>query len=199
MRAWLGLALALGCGSLPFASWLDEFADTAHLVAHEAAWWALVAAMLAYVRRVERRPLASIGLRRPGLAELAIGVAAGLALVVVLGAIYLAVAGDEAQLEGLLATPAWWRAISVVRAAISEEILFRGYAVERTLERTRSRAAAVALPCMVFALAHVEPWGWSHVIVAGTGGLLFALLYLWRRNLWVSIVAHLIVDGIAMI
>jgi membrane protease YdiL (CAAX protease family) len=37
------------------------------------------------------------------------------------------------------------------------------------------------------------------VLVAGFGGLLFTLLYLWRRNLWVNIIAHAIVDGVAIL
>ena len=63
--ALVGLALTLGLGSLPYPVWDDEFADTAHLVFNEVIYWTLVVATLVYVIVVERRPLASIGLRRP--------------------------------------------------------------------------------------------------------------------------------------
>jgi membrane protease YdiL (CAAX protease family) len=198
VRTRLGLVLVLVLGSAPYASWLDEFAGTTNLIAHEAVWWLLVVAVLACVRGIERRSLASIGLRTPRVVDLAIGVVAGLAIVVALGAIYAVLVGDQPELEQLVATPLWWRAISVVRAAVAEEVLFRGYAIERSFELTRSRVGAVLLPCVVFAAAHVAPWGWRHVIVAGTGGLLFSALYMWRRNLWVAIIAHAIVDGIAV-
>jgi membrane protease YdiL (CAAX protease family) len=99
----------------------------------------------------------------------------------------------------LLATPFWWRFISVIRAAVAEEILFRGYALERLQELTGSLHLAAGLSWMVFTLEHVGPWQRSHLLIAGFGGVVLTLLYLWRRNLWVNIIAHLIVDGAAVL
>jgi membrane protease YdiL (CAAX protease family) len=55
------------------------------------------------------------------------------------------------------------------------------------------------VPLVSFMLAHVGPWGWSHAIVAGFGGAMLAGLYLWRRNLWVSILAHCLIDGVGVL
>jgi membrane protease YdiL (CAAX protease family) len=90
-----------------------------------------------------------------------------------------------------------WLAISVVRAGVSEEVLFRGYPIERLRELSGSRALASLLPLLLFPLAHVGPWGWAHMLVAGIGGAALTLLYLWRRNVWANILAHCIVDGVA--
>lgn len=203
-----GLILAMGFAWLPLGRWIDEFAGTAHLVAYEIAWWLAVTALVLYVRKVERRPLASVGLRRPFAWNVALGFAAGVAITFVLGVLYLAVlpalhlndgvAGtDNARL--LSATPLWWRLISTVRAGVSEEIMFRGYAMERIEELTGSRAVAVLVSCAVFTLAHVSAWGWSHEIVVAAGGLAFSALYLWRRNLWANMVAHCVVDAVSVL
>jgi uncharacterized protein len=75
------------------------------------------------------------------------------------------------------------------------EVLFRGYAVERLEELTGNLNLAAISSCAVFAFAHVGPWGWAHLLIAGFGGGVLTALYLWRRNLWVNIIAHFIVDG----
>lgn len=203
-----GLILAMGFAWLPLGRWIDEFADTTHLVLYEIAWWSAVAAVLFYVTKLERRPLASIGLRRLNARAIGLGVAAGVAVTIFLGMLYLVVlpalhlddkvaSTDNARL--LSATPLWWRLISSVRAGVSEEIMFRGYAMERIEEWTGSRTVAVLVSCAVFTLAHVSAWGWSHEIVVAAGGLAFSALYLWRRNLWMNIVAHCVVDTLSVL
>ena len=78
----IGLALTLGAGSLPWPVWDHEFADNVHLLGNEAIYWVLVVATVFYVLRVERLPLASIGLRRPGFADGLIGIAFAVATIV---------------------------------------------------------------------------------------------------------------------
>lgn len=199
----LGLVLTLGVGSLPFPAWDNELKDVAHMLGNEAIYWALVGATLAYVVFVEKRALSSIGLRRPPIRDLLLGSAfaaaiiAGLAVLclLVLPALHL---GEDQAVGALTAAPAWWLAISVVRAGVSEEVLFRGYPIERLLSLTGSRGVAALLPLALFALAHVGSWGWTHIIVAAFGGAMLTWLYFWKRNLWVNIVAHIVVDGVAL-
>lgn len=201
---WIGLAVALGFPCLPVTKWVNEFAGVGHLVGYEGIWWAVVGFLLAYVRLVERRPLSSLGFRHVTRADLAVAVAAAVAMVVGLGAIYFAVfpwlgVHEEGQIGKLLATPLWWRLISVVRAAVGEEVLFRGYAFERLAGLSGSRGVAACVSCAVFAAAHVGPWGWGHLLIAGFGGAMLTALYVWRRNLWVNIIAHALVDGVAVV
>jgi uncharacterized protein len=211
-RKWwvtlVGLALALGVASLPIGDWDHEFAGVGHLVGNEAIWWIYVAAMLWYVRNVEHRPLSSIGFRTPSIGNIAIGLCAGLLITAVLGAMYFIVlpalhlsdsVASSANAGALMATPFWWRFISTLRAAVAEEVLFRGYAIERMEELSGSRTAAVVVSCAIFTFAHVSSWGWSHELFVAVGGLAFSLLYLWRRNLWVNILAHFIVDAVSVL
>jgi uncharacterized protein len=84
----LGLALTLGCGSLPYPVWDHEFAGTSHMVANELIYWGLVALTLAYVLIAEKRPLASIGFRKPGVRDCLIAVAAAAVIISALAIIY---------------------------------------------------------------------------------------------------------------
>jgi uncharacterized protein len=211
-RTWwatiTGLILTLGVASLPIGDWDHELANVAHLVGNEAIWWTYVIVVLLYVRCVEKRPLSSIGFRKLDIKSAIIGIASGIMAISLLGTMYFVVlpalhlydnAGGTPTGNALLATPFWWRFISTVRAAVSEEILFRGYAMERIQELTASRTLAVLLPCTIFTLDHVPAWGWSHELIVAVAGLGFSLLYLWRRNLLVNIIAHFMVDAISVL
>jgi membrane protease YdiL (CAAX protease family) len=50
-----------------------------------------------------------------------------------------------------------------------------------------------------FTYAHLSYWGWSHLIVAGFGGLVLTGLYLWRRDLVSNMVAHFLTDAIGFL
>lgn len=203
-RPWLtgiaGLLLALGGIALPFGTWDHAFASTGHMAANELVYWGLVAAVLCYVVRIERRPLTSIGFTAPGRRDILVALATGILIIALLGVIYLvvfpALHWDETrQLQTLTVAPFWLRFISVVRAAVAEEILFRGYAIERVQELTGSRSAAGVFTWAVFTLEHLSYWGWHHLLVAGAAGAMLTLLYLWRRNLWGNMLAHFMVDA----
>jgi membrane protease YdiL (CAAX protease family) len=204
MLALGGLLLALGGISLPYGTWDNALASQANMVANEFVTWALVTAVLVYVTRIERRPLASIGFTRPSAADLGLATAAGVAIVLMLGVLYLVVfpklGWDETrQFQPLMAVPFWLRLVTVIRAAVSEEILFRGYALGRTEELTGSRAVAGLFTWGVFTIDHLGYWGWHHLIIAGLAGAVLTLFYLWRGNLWANILAHFIIDAVGFL
>ncbi len=196
----IGLLLALGAIALPFGTWDHAFASIGHMASNELVYWGLVAAVLGYVVWIERRPLSSIGFSMPDRRDMMVAFAAGIVLIALMGLLYLvvfpALHWDEAQeLRKLLVVPFWLRFISVVRAAVSEEILFRGYAIERMQELTGSRVVAGLFTWAIFTVEHFSYWGWHHLLVAGAGGAVLTFLYLWRRNLWGNMLAHFMVDA----
>lgn len=200
----VGLLLALGLFSLPFGSWMHYSASLPGRVGYELAVWTWVAAMLLYVRLVERRPLSSIGFRALGVKDGTISMVAGILILASLALIYYVVFpalhwSESGQVASVLALPYWLNVLIVVRAAVSEEILFRGYPIERLQELTGSRLIAGVVPCAVFTFDHVGFWGWHHIFIAGTAGAALTLLYLWRRNIWVNMLAHFIVDAAAFL
>jgi membrane protease YdiL (CAAX protease family) len=196
----IGLLLALG---LPFCHLGDlgrKYSGLGPLFGGEVLWWILFAVVLLYVLFVERLPLSSLGFRRPGLADIAIAVGAGIVAVVGIGLIFVFVLPAlhldvTRQMNSMLQAPFWFRVLIVTRAAIAEETLFRGYGIERIEEATGSRLLAAAATWALFTAAHLSSWGLGSLIVAGFGGLVLTLLYLWRRNLWVNIIAHWLADA----
>jgi membrane protease YdiL (CAAX protease family) len=199
----IGVVFALGFANLPISRWMDEFASTSHLVAHEVVWWAAVGAVLAWVALAERRALSSIGFRAVRKTDPFLALAGAIVMIAGLAFIYYVVfprlgVSESREVDRLVATPLWWRIVSVVRAGVSEEVMFRGYAIERGRELTGSVGLASAVSWAVFTVAHVGPWGWGHLLIAGYGGLVLTALYLWRKNLWVNILAHVIVDAVAV-
>ena len=102
-------------------------------------------------------------------------------------------------MASVLSLPYWLNVLIVVRAAVAEEILFRGYPIERLEEISSSRAVAGIVTCTVFTLDHVGFWGWHHIFVAGAAGSALTLLYFWRRNIFVNMLAHFIVDAVAFL
>jgi membrane protease YdiL (CAAX protease family) len=202
--ALIGVLFALGFPSIPISRFFDEFANTRTLIGYELIWWAAVFALLTWVRFAEREPLSSIGFRRPRVKNVALGVATGIVslagLATILYVIFPALHINETQsIDQVMTMPLWWRWITVIRAAVGEEVLFRGFAIERLQRLTGSARLAGIISCVIFTILHVGYWGWGHILIAGFAGALLTILYIWRRNLWANILAHFIVDGAAFL
>ena len=204
LQILVGLVLALG---LPFCHLGDlgrAHSGLGPLLGGDVLWWVLFAAILLYTLFVERQALSSIGFRRPGAWDIALGVLAAIVMFMgtgiifqfVLPALHMSV---DRQLATAVQAPLWFRLINVTRAAVVEETAFRGYGVERLDELTGSALLAGFVTWVLFTMAHLSSWGWAQVIIAGYGGLVLTALYLWRRNLWSNIIAHWLTDGAAFI
>lgn len=204
---WVGLALAflgptLGYYALSLFFGLAE--TPTRLSFGLVIRWLNFAALVALVVVWERRPIASIGLRRFRWWTIPLGVAAGVAVVVATPLIVwlnrtLGLSSDQ-RLVALLFALAWpARAVVVLTAAVVEEALFRGYAFERLAELTGHRGAAAVVTFLAFTAAHIPAVGLPHLLPVGVVGALVTVLYLWRRDLVVNIVAHFVIDGIALL
>jgi uncharacterized protein len=93
--------------------------------------------------------------------------------------------------------------VSWLSAAFPEELLYRGYFLNRLADlfgRTATGwTASVILSSITFGLAH-HGQGIAGVLDNVVAGLLFALLYLASgRNLWLPILAHGVVDTASVI
>jgi membrane protease YdiL (CAAX protease family) len=203
----VGLLFALVIPAALSAGGPGEFpqgADvTQAILINEATMWALALAVLAIVTFWERRPPASIGLGPVTWPAIRSGVLFSVLLVFLAG-----LAGKIIQLSGMttqtgaqadlvIAMPIWLQLFVALSAGFTEETLFRGYAIERVTELTGSRWLGALIPVFVFGAVHAPFWGIGHAVVAGVSGLWLTLIYLKTRNLWTSIVAHTLLDGIA--
>lgn len=200
-QIFAGLALSLGTAS---ALTLFGPAPQAELVTRltgEVMWWGAVAAVLLTIAFVERKPFASAGLRKPDRKELLIAVVAGTAIAA--GAIFIFLALfpvlllsiSMSHVSNILRMPYWYIVIMVARIAVAEELLFRGYVIERIEELGFGRWAGAALSLAVYAAVHWSGWNPVESIATIFIGAMLSALYLWRRNTYVNMIAHFIVTG----
>lgn len=170
---------------------------------HLLITWGACIALLALVLLWERRPLSSIGVVWGNYTAWAIGAALGGAVLALSGtSIYFRLkAGKpvvdedvESGLKRLTSTPLWFRWAGVLTAGITEEIVFRGYPIERLQEMTGSTWLAAAIPLAVFVLAHLSAWSAGHLIGVFVGGSLLTALYLWQHDLVACMIAHALMD-----
>ena len=198
----VGLLLTLGVATfLPLGQWGIAVSGLGSPLGREVFWWLAVVITLGYVALVERRRLSSVGFRRPKLRDIGLAVVTGILMVAGIVVIYqvvfplLHLKMNAGEMRTLMQTPFWYRLLLVTRAAVAEELLFRGYPIERLNELTGGRVIAAIVTWAAFTYAHLGSWGPAQLIIAGYGGVLLTVLYLWRRNLWANMLAHWIADG----
>src|SRR5262245_10103205 len=185
---------------LPWPGWLFPGESPSAQAARELVFWLMTGLLLAYVLVGERRPLRSVGLVKPGWKSLVWGLAGGVVMIAIGALIYmvlfpaLGMTTSEKQLDDVKALPQWFLVGLVTRAAVFEEFFYRGFVIERFAELSERRWLAALVSLALFTFAHLSYWGWSHLIVAGSGGLVLTALYLFRRDLASNMLAHWLTD-----
>lgn len=203
-RSWLvicvGLLIAFGLPELNLGHRLAPGASIGASLAREAVWWAIATVMIAYVLLVERRSLFSIGLRRPGGRTVLFGFIGALVMfasVILSYSLLFPLLGlkmNQEAVSQITRNPLWLQVMIFGRAAVAEEILYRGYPMERVQDLTGSKWLAFLVAALIFTLAHISYWGGAQLIVVGFGAVILGLLYLWRRDLICNMIAHFLVD-----
>ena len=146
--------------------------------------------------RFERLPLRSIGLRRPRWSTLMWGsMLWGVLLLLpfvtdpLLGV--LGTTGLDEGIRKLAVLPVWFRVVLGLTGGAVEEVLYRGYAVERLIALTGRTWLGAAIPAVIFGLAHIPGWGLGFALGADLPfGVVMTAFYVWRRDLLANILAH---------
>ena len=190
-------------GRLDVPRWVDASA-TRSFLANSLASWLLVGVLLVIVVYWERRRLASIGIRVPSRREVAVGIGAGLGGVV-LGLVAIGVAVATFQLE----QPETLSALSqlslpvqvtiVVTAVITEEVLWRGYPIERLTELTGNIWIGAVVSGVVFLAVHYPAWGLVGAIPQAVFTLVIVGVYVWSRNVVASMCTHGVINVLTII
>ena len=200
---WTYLGLALAIFGIPVVTTLHRLlvADplaTGGIVAREVAILALTGFVLWLVTARERLPLSSIGLRfdRIGRSLIRGVLLAVVCLAVAIGCVLLYRSLGIAYGEG----PGISRAIpvtilTVMRAGIAEEVLYRGFAIERLQALTGNRWVAAGVPLILFAAFHYRQ-GLAGICIAFLLGAILTVFYLWKRDLLANIFGHFLTDFI---
>jgi membrane protease YdiL (CAAX protease family) len=87
--------------------------------------------------------------------------------------------------------------VSVV-APICEEVQFRGYILRQLDAITQNTGMAIVVQAVFFVMMHGSGQGVSGYLTRFIYGIAFGLIATWRKNLWPSITAHLLVDLTAL-
>ncbi len=105
---------------------------------------------------------------------------------------------QRAQYQALLSLPFGHRCFIVLTAAVTEEVLYRAYAVGIGQLVFGSLWVACAVSVVTFTLAHFK-WGLVHFVSVFVSAVVLTLLFVLTRNLWVCILAHAIIDGVGFL
>jgi CAAX protease family protein len=208
LATWAGIAIGF-LGPLVLASPAARiFGDperTRTMFLYQAAMWAFAAVILFVVLGVERRPLSSIGLKPPGVRSIAMGLALAAVIMWIVTPFNLwllrqtGLAGFGEGIATFGRMPLWLRIFAVLTAGVVEEILYRGFPLERIAELSGSVVLAGAITVLVFALVHWPTWGAGPVLTFVVSSAVTTGFYVWQRDLTATIVAHAVVDAMGLI
>lgn len=110
--------------------------------------------------------------------------------------------GRIASVQGNLPALLGILAIAWTTAAFGEELLFRGFLQGRLQVLLGARRGAgllaAAVQALVFGLAHAYQ-GPTGIVVTGSLGLVFGLLYLRTKSLWPLVIAHGLIDTLSLL
>lgn len=164
-----------------------------------------IVAIVAFVLRVERANLTSLGVQPLHWSSIAWGLALAAFFVyaftpAVLWALArLRLGGFERGLATMEPVPTWLLTLTILVVASAEEILYRGYAVERLAGMAGSYWIAGLVSVLAFAVAHLPNWGLGPALTTLVSGGILTAFYIWRQDLAANIVAHVVTDVVGLI
>lgn len=162
--------------------------------------WLAVVVLLVFVIKVERRELGSIALRRPSGRDIQWAIIFWAVSTVASGMLHqLLPPPPSTGLDTVLQLSLPVIVALILTTAVTEEILFRGYSIERLRELTGYLSVAVAVSFGLFVLPHVLFFGPQWLLYHGLGAVLLYVLYIWRRNLWACMILHLLGNSLLLI
>ncbi|MFC6756173.1 MULTISPECIES: CPBP family intramembrane glutamic endopeptidase [Haloarcula] len=191
---WLTLGVALL--ALPgLVTLIDVLGVSLGPLVQGVLQWAVALAVLGVVVGVEDRSLASVGVRRPTWWDVPylMGTAIAVLAVFIAGPALLSAAGLPVAdgLSSLESTPGLGVSLfAAVTTGVVEEMLYRGYPLERLLEYTDSPAIAGSLTVTVFTLAHLVTWPVGTVLLVGMVSAVWTAVYLRRPTLVPVVGSH---------
>jgi membrane protease YdiL (CAAX protease family) len=165
--------------------------------------WVLAALCVALATTISPSGTSTLGVRSVSIETLVLGVVTAVGTLVsfaVVGFIQRAIGlpnADIAMFTRVTALSPLHKVLLVVTAGVTEEILYRGYAIGLGQVLFGSVWVAASLSLFVFILAHLN-WRASHLISVAVAGGAVTVLFVLSRDLTACILAHTLVDGVAV-
>ncbi len=165
--------------------------------------WAVVGLLIGFVLIPEDDSLSSIGLTQPNWLDVLVGIG-----LFVVGLISVGLASQIVGMLGLESSiggngtegTVGVRSLTVglfvgLTAAITEEVMYRGYALERTESVTNSTWFAGTVTAILFVVLHYGSHGIGGLLLITPLAALLTAAYVWRRNLFVPIIGHALINS----
>jgi membrane protease YdiL (CAAX protease family) len=203
----VGLVVALFgiplLGRLDVAAWLDATTTVAMLLT-TLEKWLLAGALLALVVYWERRSVESIGLQLPGareaLAALGIGLGAVVLGLLATGVAVVTLGLDQPEtLSTVSQLPLPVKVLLVLTAAVTEELLWRSYPIERLTELTGRLWVGAGVSAVVFLAVHFPDWGVAGAVPQAVFTLVLVGVYVWRRNVVTCMITHAVINVVMIL
>ncbi|MFI8093433.1 lysostaphin resistance A-like protein [Streptomyces sp. NPDC086080] len=122
-----------------------------------------------------------------------LGGATGLGFILVSASLISAFGGYSFSWAGNGFVAVVWSAVMVqLGAAVTEELLFRGLALQ-ALEQLWGSRVALVVTGLFFGVAHLGTPGasvWSAIAIALEAGVMLGAAFLWRRSIWFVVGLH---------
>lgn len=169
------------------------------------SFWVLVGILYLYSKKVEQQPLLLWPERKLSAEDTFLSVLA-IMLVLFAGAGLLAAVAHYLKLNAhskainiILNFSVPLKLLAVITAAVTEEIIMRGYVMPRLQVFFKSGFWPIAISTIVFGLGHIGYGTVMNVLGPVLIGLIFAIYYHKYRNLKVLIICHFIIDFISIV
>jgi membrane protease YdiL (CAAX protease family) len=197
--------LAIALFALPLVALLELMLPIQLAPTLEIALQGLVAGtVIGFAVRLEECTLNDIGFQRPTIVDFVYVIGTTVAALLVfagtdpfVSALGLPVTdGASAVTAGVGVGLAFVTAVTI---GVVEEILYRGYAIERLNEYVESPAIAGGISWGTFTIAHAVVWPVGNLIQVATVAAVFTLVYLRRRSLFPVVSSHVLVWCLAVL
>jgi len=166
--------------------------------------WILAGSVVAIVVRWEKLPMSSIGFR-PRRQSIVWGLLLALAFNRVIAPFLywmiqkMGTPGFETGLARVVYMPVWLLIFAALTGGVVEEVLFRGYGIERLASITGSYWLAGLISTGAAALLHLPMWGWGPVATFFVSGGVMTVFYIFTRDLAACMIVHSITDAVGFI
>lgn len=166
--------------------------------------WILALGVVGIVLLWERLPITFIGIKKLSKRDwlwVVISFVAGIVSFILTGPLVkaLGLGGTTGGIAQLAQTPLALRIGLVITAGMIEEILFRGYPIERLSNLTGRPSLSAIMTYIVFVLLHLPFWGLGGAIQIGVWSIVITVLYVKRRNLLACMLVHILNNAYAFI
>lgn len=153
--------------------------------------WAGVVLLAGWILLVERRTLESVLIRRPSSRDMELALYAfGAVMAWSWLAGQLWPQRDNPGVDEVTALGVVGVVMLIVTAAVTEEIVYRGYLAERWGEVVGWRLVGALISLGLFVLPHLDFFGPSWLVHQLPGAIALAVVAYWRRNLPAAMALH---------